>query len=88
MHVYNTAAWKKVRIEVIDRCGGQCEWTDQTVYGWERCTEIDKRYGGTKSLTVDHTDLHAHPLDPRFLKAYCRRHHGIKDGGKRVKHLL
>ena len=49
---------------------------------------MDKRYGGKESLTVDHTELYADPYDPRFLKVYCRRHHGVKDGGKRVKHLL
>lgn len=86
--VYRSREWKELRIRMIDHVGGQCQWHDQTFTSWVRCQEMDKRYGGKESLTVDHTELYADPYDPRFLKVYCRRHHGIKDGGKRVKHLL
>jgi hypothetical protein len=84
-HVYRSKEWKELREVRIAMANGRCEWREQNITGWERCPVMDKNYGGTESLTVDHTELRANPMDIRFTKAYCRRHHGVKDGGKRLR---
>jgi 5-methylcytosine-specific restriction endonuclease McrA len=78
-HVYNSREWRdRVRLRVLTRDGHQCTMlVFVSGRGWTRCP-------ATTDLTVDHTNEHAHPLDERFLRTLCRRHHGKKDGGKRV----
>lgn len=83
--VYQSARWKSLRNQLIENVG-RCQWKEQDISGrWIQCPMIDKRFGGTESLTVDHTNIHANPYDPRFLRVLCRKHHGIKDGGKRIR---
>lgn len=88
-HVYRTKRWQELRREVIARAGGQCQqlvWSE-FARGWTRCSVRDRNYGGTESLTVDHINDQADPYDDRFLRALCFRHHGKKDGGKRVRRV-
>lgn len=78
-HVYDDPRWEPARQEALARAGYQCQATD-LVFG-ERCPATD-------DLTVDHADEWADVLldrafDPEFLKVYCRRHHGVKDGARR-----
>lgn len=81
--VYSTSRWRnQIRPAVIQRAGGQCQWLswNSETRTWDRCTVVDKAYGGTESLTVDHDNQSADPFDTRFLVALCRKHHGMKDG--------
>jgi hypothetical protein len=85
--VYESAEWRgPIRKRVLERAGYRCQWVTTNVFGEQhRCTVIDKKRGGTESLTVDHTDEFADPLDVDKLAALCRRHHGEKDG-RRARH--
>ncbi len=80
--VYDSAAWKRVRLQVLERDGWQCiaaVW-DARAEMHVRCPTRDRRVGGTESLTVDHQNEHAHPLDPNYLRTLCHYHHGKSDG--------
>lgn len=84
--VYNTARWRKgIRSDVLRRCGGQCEATFINVFGERvRCLRVDREYGGTHTLLIDHVDdMHPDPFDTDNLQALCSIHSGKKDGGRR-----
>lgn len=80
--VYNSARWQKIRRLMIQAAGGRCQWVEPDTQ--VRCRVMDRNFGGTESLTVDHTRDDVDPYDMRFLKVLCLRHHGKKDGAKRV----
>lgn len=85
-HVYNTRRWRgPVRVAVLERAGGQCEFVFRNVFGEDsRCETRDHLWGGTESLTVNHTDPYGvDPFDVSKLEALCRKHHGHVDGGRR-----
>lgn len=82
--VYDTAAWRKARLQFIEMMGWQCQVMEWSAFHGRhiRCQVRDKRVGGSESLTVDHTNQQADPMDSRFWKVMCHRHHGQKDGGR------
>ena len=83
--VYDSARWKgPVRKAVLAKAGGQCEYVFRNVFDEEqRCDVVDRKYGGTESLTVNHKDPYgSDPYDDDKLEALCRRHHGMVDGGR------
>ena len=84
--VYRTRQWRvEIRREVLERAGGQCQMVTNGVFGQARCEVRDITFGGLESLTIDHTRVDVDPFDVQWLQALCRQHHGVKDGGRRVK---
>lgn len=74
--VYNSAAWRRLREQKLVECGYRCTWLED---GRHRCTVVDKRAGGTQSLTLHHIDPHGGEAWNNTTML-CRRHHGMVDG--------
>jgi hypothetical protein len=85
--VYESDKWRgPTRRAVLERAGYRCEHVFTNVFSETiRCPVVDKRAGGTQSLTIQHTSEFADPYDIDKLAALCRRHHGMEDGGKAAR---
>lgn len=84
-HIYSSARWKgPTRRTVLAKAGGRCEYVFRNAFGEDvRCDVVDRQYGGTQSLTVNHKDPYGpDPYNDNELEALCRRHHGMVDGGR------